>query len=407
MGTTVGDDHWAEEFRSVLPLGTARWHSGIGLAERDATGAIRRMIGIDLDITERKLAEAELQRSEELLQLFVDHSPAAIAMFDRDMNYIAYSRRFLSDYRLGKQVLTGRSHYEVFPDIPEHWKAIHRRCQAGASEHADADPFPRADGHVDWVRWEIHPWHESGGEIGGILLFSEVITERVQDQQRLQDALLRQQALARRLVDVQETERRLLSAELHDRIGQNLTALGLNLNLIARSLQSDGDAATRLRDSRSLIETTIGAVREVISDLRPPVLDDYGLLAALRWLGEQLRERTGLQVSVSGDERQPALEPQVQNALFRIAQETLINVVKHAQAQRAEVVLVRTDAGTRLRISDDGCGFDLAATQASEPRNHWGLEMMRERAEAVGARLRVASTGGQGTTVSVELGVEP
>lgn len=112
------------------------------------------------------------------MRLFVEHAPAAIAMFDRSMRYIAVSRRFLTDYDLGDQDLTGRSHYDVFPEISERWKEIHRRCLAGAVERSEEDPFPRKDGDLDWVRWEIHPWQDIDGEIGGIILFSEVITQR-------------------------------------------------------------------------------------------------------------------------------------------------------------------------------------------------------------------------------------
>jgi len=137
------------------------------------------------DVTERKRAEQMVQRDGQILRLFVEHSPAAIAMFDREMRYIVASYRFCTDYELGEQDIVGRSHYEVFPEIPERWKDIHRRCLAGATEHAEEDPFPRKDGRQDWVRWEICPWYETEGEIGGIILFSEVITERKQARQEI------------------------------------------------------------------------------------------------------------------------------------------------------------------------------------------------------------------------------
>lgn len=138
------------------------------------------------DISDRIEAEKALQRSEQVLRLFVEHAPAAIAMFDNDMKYIAASRRFLMDYNLGEQDIIGRSHYELFPEIAERWREIHRRCLAGAVEKSDQDPFPRADGKTDWVRWEIRPWYKTQGEIGGIILFSEVITERVQAEIELE-----------------------------------------------------------------------------------------------------------------------------------------------------------------------------------------------------------------------------
>lgn len=135
------------------------------------------LLVIRREFAARKRAEA-LRLSEEQLRLFVDHSPAAIAMFDREMRYLVVSRRWLSDYQLGEANVVGRSHYDIFPDVPARWREIHRRCLAGAVEKCEEDPFPRADGSLDWVRWEIHPWRDAQGGVGGIILFSEVITAR-------------------------------------------------------------------------------------------------------------------------------------------------------------------------------------------------------------------------------------
>lgn len=137
------------------------------------------------DITERKIVEENLLTRETQLRLFVEYSPAAIAMFDLEMKYLVASRRWNTDYNLGDRQITGRSHYDIFPDLPERWKEIHKRCLAGAVEMCEEDPFPRADGHIDWVRWEIHPWKQSDGRIGGIIIFSEVITGRKNAEEEL------------------------------------------------------------------------------------------------------------------------------------------------------------------------------------------------------------------------------
>jgi len=139
-------------------------------------------------LEQMELIEA-ITKNERKLKLIVEHSPASIAMFDNNMRYLVASRRFLTDYSLGNQDLIGKSHYDVFPEISERWRNIHRRCLAGETISSNNDAFPRADGKTDWVRWEIHPWYESEDKIGGIILFSEVITAQVEDQEALKESM--------------------------------------------------------------------------------------------------------------------------------------------------------------------------------------------------------------------------
>ena len=152
-------------------------------------------------IAERMRLATEIAATDARLRLFVERAPAAIAMFDKDMHYLMASRRYLEDYALdvsaGAEALVGRSHYDVFPEIPERWHYIHRRVLAGETLSADDDPFPRASGGTDWVRWEMTPWKQPNGEIGGALLMSEVVTARKQAERR-RDCLLQ---LADRLRD--------------------------------------------------------------------------------------------------------------------------------------------------------------------------------------------------------------
>ncbi|MEG5061763.1 MULTISPECIES: PAS domain-containing protein [unclassified Microcoleus] len=138
----------------------------------------RKVAVLFQEITDRKQAENLLREHYSKLRMFVKHSPVGVAMFDCQMWYMLVSDRWLASYGLGTQNIVGRSHYDIFPDLPDHWKQIHQRCLAGAVEICPEEPFPRADGSMDWVRWEIHPWRTNSGEIGGIMIFSEVITER-------------------------------------------------------------------------------------------------------------------------------------------------------------------------------------------------------------------------------------
>ncbi len=138
-----------------------------------------------------------LKQREEQLNLFVRHAPAAIAMFDKEMRYLAVSNRWRSDYNIGRQDLIGRSHYELFPGIPERWREIHRRCLTGVVERAEEDRVERAGGTVQWIKWEVHPWYLPSGPVGGIIIFSEDITkrklaeEKIRTQNRLMEGINR------------------------------------------------------------------------------------------------------------------------------------------------------------------------------------------------------------------------
>ncbi len=143
---------------------------------------------LEQEVSKRKRVEQDLLRSQQQLQLFIENAPCAIAMFDREVRYIASSKRWLIDYGLGNSDILGRSHYEIFPEVPERWKQIHQRCLQGAVETCEEDPFPRLDGQTEWVRWQVHPWTDSDNTIGGIIMFTEVITERKQMEEDLRDS---------------------------------------------------------------------------------------------------------------------------------------------------------------------------------------------------------------------------
>ncbi len=150
------------------------------------------------ELLERKRTEQELLEKQKLLQTMIEETPAAVAMFDTHMRYVAYSARWLTDYRLGNRDLKGLSHYEVFPEIGEEWKSIHKRCMAGATESREEDPFPRSDGTVDILRYVVRPWQKGSGEIGGILMLTEVITDRIraqEEQRSLRDQLQQAQKM--------------------------------------------------------------------------------------------------------------------------------------------------------------------------------------------------------------------
>lgn len=231
------------------------------------------------------------------------------------------------------------------------------------------------------------------------------ITARKEAEQKARHYALQLQALSRRLVEVQDHERRWLAGELHDRIGQNLTALNINLNTIKCGLSSPSREriGARLEDCLHLVDATVDSTFDLMTELRPAILDDYGLVASLQWYGEQFTKRTGVVAVVSGKEPDPRLTQMVETTLFRIAQEACTNVAKYAKAREVIIALQTRPERIRLDIADDGCGFDPDGTADFGTRSGWGLLIMRERAESVGGHLRIQSRAGQGARITVEI----
>jgi two-component system, cell cycle sensor histidine kinase and response regulator CckA len=161
----------------------------------DGPGGEKRAFVIFRDITERQRAEASLRASEEMMRYIIKHDPNAIAVYDRDLRYIAVSDRYLGDYGIKDSDITGRHHYEVLPEIREDWRQVHQRVLAGAIERADDDLFIRLDGTVTYNRWECRPWYRPDGEIGGMITYTEVTTERKLAEQALRESEERHRVL--------------------------------------------------------------------------------------------------------------------------------------------------------------------------------------------------------------------
>ncbi len=181
----AGERQASEEDRYDRADGAVQWIKWEIIPWHAPDGAIGGIVMFYEDVTHRKMAEAALRGSKELLELFIAHVPAAIAMFDHNMCYVAASRRWIEEYALTGHEIIGRSHYDFAPDIPERWIKAHRDGLAGQGSKCDEDPFEHSDGTVQWIRWEVVPWREGDGSIGGIILFAENITKHRENDQRL------------------------------------------------------------------------------------------------------------------------------------------------------------------------------------------------------------------------------
>ena len=479
---------------------------------------------MQLETEDRKRVEEAVKTNEALLRLFIQHTPTAIAMFDKEMRYLQVSDRFLTDYDLEGQNIIGRSHYEVFPNLPERWKEVHRRIIAGAVERCAEDPYVAPDGTPGWLQWESLPWRTGSGEIGGLILFTQVITARKRAEEALQasesrfavafnsnpmlaticmldggrflavndsfmsltgysreeavghtalelnlwpdpldrirvmdklqkdtsvrdfeakirlkngeermlllsiekleldgqpcllhvanDVTLRKRAeetlraLSARLHSAREEEGTRIAREIHDELGGALTGLKWDLERIDRTLGTatngslQPDIHKRIGTMTTLIETTINTVRRISSELRPGVLDDLGLVAAIEWQVEQFQARTGLKCHWNNKVNEVKLSREKATAVFRILQEILTNVLRHARATNLYVKLQRTKDCFELEVKDDGQG--ITESQRMNARS-LGLVGMKERALLVGGEVQICGEEGAGTTVVVRV----
>jgi signal transduction histidine kinase len=235
------------------------------------------------------------------------------------------------------------------------------------------------------------------------LILSIVVIAHQRDRRQLQASAAEMRQLYMRLAHVEDDERRALHAELHDQVGANLSALRLGLDVAATLLsRNDASSAERHLDgARVVAAETIGMTRDLMAGLRPPALDDFGLVAAVRTLAESQSSRLNLQIDVAGDDVIPRPGRLVESSLFRIAQEAVMNAARHASATRVAVAFAERDGRVIMTVRDDGVGFDLDAP-GTDP-DHWGLKSMRERARAIGGMVYVESAPGAGTRVTAEV----
>jgi PAS domain S-box-containing protein len=253
------------------------------------------VVGVGRDISERNRAETELRVREQRLRLFFDHAPVALAMFDPNMRYLHASRRWLDDYAIGARDVTGLSHYELFPEIPERWREVHRRALAGEVVRAELDPFQRVDGSVQWIRWEVRPWLLLSGDIGGILIFSEDLTELQRGQEAIRETRDRMAAIIDASLDA------IVSVDDNERVIVFNNAAAEMFQL--PSDQAIGEALSRFIPERfrEIHKTHLKEFAERGMAVRQ--MGEFSKLAALRADGTEFRIEAAISLVNAGGRR--------------------------------------------------------------------------------------------------------
>jgi len=442
-----------------------RWLGWMDTAVLDENGHVTAIIGLGRDITKRKRAEAEIVRASEALQernrqlaLLNQASRAINASLDSEQvlaTVLAAVQRimdvtgcsiWLLDPATGELVcqhatgpqqeivrgsrlapgqglagwVASRGESAIVADAradERHFKGVDQRTGLGLRSILTV-PLQtwsggraieaRVSGVIQAVDTESDHFDETSQQLlealattAAVAVNNAVLFEEVQRSQE------RLQALSQRLVDAQETERRRVARELHDVIGQALTAVKINLQATQRLIPAT--PGTRVEQGLESIidnvEHTLQQVRDLSVDLRPSLLDDLGLAPALRWYLDRQAQRVGFSAQfVAAPALERRLPPHLEIACFRIVQEALTNVARHAQAQRVKVELRERDGELTLRIADDGGGFDVErALRNTAHGASLGLLSMQERATLVGGQIEIESSPAQGTAITVRL----
>lgn len=408
------------DFRFVRPDGKTVWVQGRGGLRRDESGAPTHIVGVNFDITERKRAEDALRQSEERYRALVETGTSVILGLTPDHRIFEWNRAAEHIYGWSRAEALGKNYLTTFlpAEIRQDVAADISRVLAGHPSDAYENEVIHRDGGRCTLVWNVCRLLDGQGLVAGIMAIGQDITERKRVENELRQltadlerrveartaelSASRQQlrALAERLHALQEAERAELARELHDQFGAAMTALKVDLHwLMARLPKTGNGLEKKTRSMSALIDETVESIRRTATLLRPRLLDDFGLVAAIEWQTKEFERRTGIRCVTSLPE-EVDLDHGRSTALFRILQEALTNVVRHAKATHVGVSLRQDNGNVTLEVKDNGVGIRPENISSAKS---FGLLGMLERAYAFGGHVRFEGRRHQGTTVAIEL----
>ncbi len=358
------------------------------------------------EIAERERREGELGVERKLLRTVIDNVPDYIYVKDRKSRFIVNNLAVAQNLGFQPEQVIGKTDFDFFPrDLAQQFYDDEQRVMdTGQSLISREEPnyYPVTDSW-GWHLTTTVPLRDLQGEVIGIVGVSRDITSHKKMEEAMRESLVHQK-FARQLIDSQEGERKRIAGELHDHIGQKLLLVKNQLLLGLRAVQQGEEPSGAVNDAIALVTECIQDVREISHTLRPHQIDELGLSKSIESMVRRLSKSTGIAFTTDIEPVDRLLSTDAEINLYRIAQESLNNLVKHASAQNLAVVLHRTGDNVLLRIVDDGCGFDVESlTQGSERHASFGLMIMSERAHMAGGELELNSERGRGTTVTVLL----
>ena len=370
---------------------------------RDSTGAARNLITSIQDITERKRAEAALRASEERFRAIFDQAAVGMAMVALDGRFRLVNQRLCAICGYTPDHLQTLTFQAIThpDDLTADLAYVDQVLRGDITTYSMEKRYLRADHSIIWINLTVALVRDEAQQPAYFISVIEDISARKQAEDQLRHSREQLRALAAHLESVREEERRWIAREIHDELGQTLTGLKMDVTWLARDLRPDQTAPrAKAQGILNLIDTTIDAMRGLIAQMRPGILDDLGLVAALDWQAQEFQQRTGIECRVELPADDVALEPERAVVIFRICQEALTNVTRHAQATQVTIRLTVAEHALTLRVADNGRG--IRPNEVDSPQA-FGLIGMRERTLLLGGTVSIAPQVQGGTCVTVSI----
>lgn len=370
---------------------------------RDASGAIVAVIGILRDVSERRTAEQALALREAYLRGMLDNFPYLVWFKNTQGKFQIVNQTFATTAgKVKPEELIGLDDFDVWPhEFATRYVADDNEVMQTHEKKLIEEEI-RMQGEDRWVETFKSPVFDAAGKVIGTTGLARDITLRrqLQDEQRRSREQLR--ALAAHVESVREQERVRIAREIHDELGQSLTCMGMDLAFLDKQIDPDNkEASARVAALVELVKDTIRCVRRISSELRPSILDDLGLGAAIEWLANDIQARTQIACSVEVPE-DLSLPFELATPLFRVCQEALTNVTRHSGARHVTIRLSCSDGQILLLVKDDGRGI---TDEEIKRHGSLGLLGMKERVSILGGTLDVEGRPDQGTVVSIRIPV--
>jgi len=371
----------------------------------DSNGKPLYSLSTQLDITERKRAEENLRQSEEQFRTIVETAPSLLIITDAEGNniYVSPNCEKMIGYKV--EELLGRVVWWVHDDDLARAKEIMNRVFSDRVGGRNLEYKAVKKNGEHW--WASSSWKllfDGQGNFCGVVMQTLDITDRKQAEEEVRKSQEQLRSLADHLQSAREEERTSIAREIHDELGQRLTGLKMDLSWMAKKIpEEQTQLVDKLHSMAELTGTTLRTVQRISTELRPGLLDDLGLVAAIEWQVEEFENRTGIRCTLTVDPEDITVDDRRSTALFRILQETLTNVARHAQATIVHVSFKEKDGNLELRVQDNGKG--ITKEQSSDPKS-FGIIGMKERVYPFGGKVRVSGSPSKGTTMVAKMPIK-